>query len=101
MKNLFLTSVFMGIILCSISFYAASPIKVVMEDGVFVLQDDFKEIEKDAVPDAITESVDNYFLNSDISKVYVNEAKEYKLEINQNGLNTIVYADTSGNWITK
>ncbi|PNW28667.1 hypothetical protein [Formosa algae] len=101
MRNLLLTSVFMGIIFSSISFYAASPIKVTMQDGVFVLQDDFKEIETATLPSAVKESVSKYFPEAQISKAYVNEAKEYKLNLVKEGLSTTVYANAMGQWISK
>lgn len=65
--------------------------------------DAFKEIKVSDVPAAVAASVAKDFKDATISKAYVNEKSEYKLELNtiQDGraLSKTVYANKKGEWI--
>ncbi|WP_299781655.1 hypothetical protein [uncultured Formosa sp.] len=101
MKHLFLSAAIFGIVLTSMTFYAAAPVKVTFEDGKFALQDEYTQIEVTALPIAITEAVSNDYPGATIAKAYVNEAKTYKLILTKEGAMATVYADETGQWITK
>ncbi|MHA7944495.1 hypothetical protein ACJOV8_015565 [Formosa sp. 3Alg 14/1] len=101
MRNIFLTLAFLALILSNISFYAASPVHLTLQDGTFVLQEEFKEIKTAELPLAIQEAVAVDFPNATILKAYVNEVKEYKLDLSMSGTTQTVYADATGKWINK
>ncbi|CDF79028.1 conserved hypothetical protein (DUF2874) [Formosa agariphila KMM 3901] len=101
MKNVFLTLVFAAVVLSNMSFYAASPVVLKFEDGVFVLQDEYKEIKVTELPKAVTDAVATDFSKATIAKAYVNEAMEYKLELTMDGTMETVHVDAKGNWIKK
>lgn len=63
------------------------------------VQDEYKEV--DAVPAAIKTALDNAYPGVKLDKAYVNEKKEYKIEITVRGEKSTVYTDASGNIIKK
>lgn len=63
------------------------------------IQDEYKEV--DAVPAAIKTALDNAYPGVKLDKAYVNEKKEYKIEITVRGEKSTVYTDASGNIIKK
>ncbi|KQB40924.1 MULTISPECIES: hypothetical protein [Flavobacterium] len=63
------------------------------------IQDEYKEV--DAVPAAIKTSLDNAYPGVKLDKAYVNDKKEYKIEVTVRGEKSIVYTDASGNIIKK
>lgn len=63
------------------------------------IQDEYKEV--DAVPAAIKTALDNAYPGVKLDKAYVNEKKEYKIEVTVRGEKSIVYTDASGNIIKK
>ena len=63
------------------------------------IQDDYKEV--DAVPAAIKTALDEAYPGVKLDKAYVNEKKEYKIEITVRGEKSTVYTDASGNIIKK
>ena len=96
MKNSFLTS---ALVLGSLSFaYATEPIISLSESVNTVLQDEFKEIKIKEVPHEIIDAVHSNFYKAKIDKAYINEGREYKLEIIIEGEAKIFYADASGKW---
>ncbi|MDW5288311.1 hypothetical protein [Formosa sp. PL04] len=101
MRNLFLTLAVATVVICNMSFYAASPTVVAFENGIFVLQDEYKEIKVSELPTVITDAVSADFSEATISKAYVNELKEYKLELTMDGVIKTVYTDAAGKWINK
>ncbi len=67
---------------------------------VITVSDDFTEIAVDEVPAAVSEAVTKNYPTATIAKAYVNEAKQYKLEVAlEDGTAGVLYADESGNWI--
>ncbi|MDA6072654.1 hypothetical protein NJT12_23820 [Flavobacterium sp. AC] len=70
-----------------------------MVQSVNVSQDEYKEV--DAVPAAIKTALDNAYPGVKLDKAYVNEKKEYKIEITVRGEKSTVYTDASGNIIKK
>ncbi|QLG45639.1 hypothetical protein [Costertonia aggregata] len=69
-------------------------------DVVAVAQDDFTEIEVSTLPEAVSGAVAQNYPTATINKAYVNEAKQYKLEVSlEDGTSGTLYADENGNWI--
>ena len=65
-----------------------------------VAQDDFSEIAADELPEAVTAAVAKNYPTATIDKAFVNEAKQFKLEVSlEDGSSGTLYADESGNWI--
>lgn len=63
------------------------------------IQDEYKEV--DAVPAAVKTGLDNAYPGVKLDKAYVNEKKEYKIEITVRGEKSIVYTDAAGNILKK
>ncbi|MDB4292048.1 hypothetical protein N9954_01475 [Maribacter sp.] len=65
-----------------------------------VAQDDFAEIAAEELPEAVTAAVAKNYPTATIDKAFVNEAKQFKLEVSlEDGTSGTLYADESGNWI--
>jgi len=63
-------------------------------------QDDFSEIASEELPEAVTAAVAKNYPTASIDKAYVNESKQYKLEVSlEDGTAGTLYADENGNWI--
>ena len=63
-------------------------------------QDGFNEVAADELPEAVTAAVSKNYPTASIDKAYVNEEKQYKLEVSlEDGTAGTLYADESGNWI--
>ncbi|WP_456313532.1 hypothetical protein [Pseudomonas shirazensis] len=62
-------------------------------------QDEYKEI--DAVPAAIKTALDNAYPGVKLEKAYVNEKKEYKIDISVRDVKSTVYTDAQGNILKK
>ena len=63
------------------------------------IQDEYKEV--DAVPAAIKTALDEAYPGVKLEKAYVNEKKEYKIEITVRGEKSTVYTDATGKIIKK
>lgn len=61
-----------------------------------IVQDEFTEIAVDAVPDAVKATVETVMAGAVIEKAYINENKEYKLDIKTVDQNTTIFTDASG-----
>jgi len=60
----------------------------------------FSEIAVTELPEAVTEAVSKNYPTSTINKAYVNENKQYKLEVSlEDGTSGTLYADENGNWL--
>lgn len=67
---------------------------------VAAVQDDFTETAVDELPEEVTAAVAKNYPTASIDKAYVNEAKQYKLEVSlEDGTSGTLYADAEGNWI--
>ena len=71
------------------------------DEVVIALQEEFKEIKKDELPQAVKDALATDFNTATLDKAYVNNEQEYKLEITVDGAASTVYADKDGNWIEK
>ncbi|KFF04873.1 hypothetical protein [Flavobacterium reichenbachii] len=96
MKKLILSA---AIVLGTLSMQAEN---VVVNSAAFQsvnVQDDYKEV--DAVPAAIKTALDNEYPGVKLEKAWVNDKKEYKIEVTVRGEKSIVYTDASGKIIKK
>ena len=99
MKKLILSAT---IVLGSLSVNAAAiPVINLMNHSLIVVQDEFTEVKTDAIPAAVKSTVEKSFPNTKLEKVYVNEKKEYKIEISKGENKYTVFTDESGNIIKK
>lgn len=98
MKNLFLVA---ALALGSLTTFAQDAEEVQVEaTEVMEAQDSFAAIELSEVPEAITEALAKDHPNATISKAYMNEEAQYKLEVTkEDGSEVQLYADEEGNWL--
>jgi hypothetical protein len=90
-----------AIVLGSLTVNAATPsIKNSINQSV-TIQDEFTEVSADAVPAAVKSTIDKSFPGTKLEKAYVNEKKEYKLEISKGETKYTIFTDASGNIIKK
>jgi hypothetical protein len=96
MKKLILSA---AIVLGTLSANATTnAIKVPLKQFITV-QDEYKEI--DAVPAAIKTGLDNAYPGVKLDKAYINDKKEYKIEITVRDQKSVVYTDAQGNILKK
>jgi len=69
--------------------------------AIVVNQEEFTEIAAEEVPEAVTAALAKDHEGATISKAYVNEAKEYKLEVTIGEETAVLYANENGEWIQK
>ncbi|MCG2460219.1 hypothetical protein K8352_05625 [Flavobacteriaceae bacterium F89] len=63
-------------------------------------QDGFNEITSSDVPQAVSDALAKDHPDVKISKAFVNDKGQYKLEVaKEDGTTTELYADSEGNWI--
>ncbi|MFV8324536.1 hypothetical protein [Flavobacterium sp. ZS1P14] len=101
MKKLILS---IAIVLGSLSAFAqSSTVKKAMkiETTTKVVEEKFTEIKSEEVPEALQIAFKTAYPVAIIEKAFVNEKKEFKLEIQTGDQKATVYADADGNWIKK
>lgn len=80
---------------------ATTPMISCAESQWEVLQQTFKAISVDEVPEAVLKALADDYPEWKLSQAYVNEKQEYKLEVIKNsGEQAALYADKDGNWLT-
>jgi uncharacterized iron-regulated membrane protein len=96
MKKLILS---VALILGSLSTYAVTaPLQNLQNQSVLVQE---RYVEVETVPDAVKAALETAHPGAILGKAYINEKKEYKLEITVGDQKATVYADAEGNWINK
>jgi len=98
MRKLLLST---AIILGSLTVNAASPLIQNSMNQSVIIQDEFTEVSADAVPAAVKSTIEKSFPGTKLEKAYVNEKKEYKLEISKGETKYTIFTDASGNIIKK
>jgi uncharacterized protein YdeI (BOF family) len=84
------------------SFTAFAQIKEVRTEAkVQAVQENFKELKAEETPEAVTKAIKTAYPDATLSKVYINEKKEYKLEIAVEDQKTYVFTDASGKFLKK
>jgi hypothetical protein len=96
MKKLILSA---AIVLGGLSMQAGNTVVSNIMISSVNIQDEYKEI--DAVPAAIKTALDNAYPGVKLDKAYVNEKKEYKIEITVRDVKSVVYTDAQGNILKK
>ena len=96
MKKLILsTAIILGALTVSASTTAIkTPLK-----QLITVQEEYEEI--DAVPAAIKTALENAYPGVKLNKAYINDKKEYKIEITVREQKSIVYTDVKGNILKK
>jgi len=98
MKKLILSA---ALVLGSLTSFASTPIVGSNPVTINVVQDDYKEVKLEEVPEAVKAALKKAYATATLDKAFINEAKEYKLEITLNGEKGNLYADATGKWIEK
>ena len=95
MKNLFLAA---ALVLGGTATYATTvlPQHTVVNE---ITAEGFTEISTDKLPEAVTSAVQKDFEDATITKAYVNEKEQYKLELSVEGAVKTVYASKTGEWL--
>tara|TARA_R110002051_G_scaffold145817_2_gene218775 strand:- start:4775 stop:5077 length:303 start_codon:yes stop_codon:yes gene_type:complete len=98
MKKLILASVFTFVGLTA--FAQENDTAMASPEDITITQDGFTEIEADKLPEAVTAALAKDFPTATLSKAYVNEKSQYKLEIAlEDGTSNTLYADAEGKWL--
>ena len=99
MKKVVLT---VAIVLGGLSTYATSafPMNPITNIEI-VAQAEYKEIDAKTLPQAVKDALATDYPTATLDKAYVNDNKEYKLDITVDGASSSVYADKDGTWIVK
>lgn len=96
MKKLILSA---AIVLGSLSMHAETTVFTNEMVKTINDQDGYKEV--DGVPAAVKKSLDESYPGVVLEKAWVNDQKEYKIEITVRGEKSIVYTDATGKIIKK
>ena len=98
MKKLIVSA---AIVLGSFFSYAATPLSMNTVACTVANQEEYKEVKMEEIPDVVKKALETAYPGAVIGKAFVNEKKEYKLEIAVGDQKATVYADANGNWINK
>ena len=63
------------------------------------VQTEYTEVAADAVPAAVKTALQTAYPGAKLDKAFVNDKKEYKLEISVGDQKATVYSDVNGNWL--
>ncbi|MBZ4037282.1 hypothetical protein K6T82_21155 [Flavobacterium sp. 17A] len=63
------------------------------------VQSEYTEVAADAVPAAVKTALQTAYPGAKLEKAFLNEKKEYKLEISVGDQKATVYSDVNGNWL--
>lgn len=96
MKKLILSAV---IVLGSLSLYSSNQVTPEQTKTVVTAQAEYTEVSTDAVPPAIKTALQTAYPGAKLDKAFVNEKKEYKLEISVGDQKATVFSDVNGNWL--
>jgi uncharacterized protein YdeI (BOF family) len=97
MKKLIVT---LALVIGSFTAFAQTK-EVKTEAKVQAVQDNFKEIKAEETPEAVTKALKTAYPDATLSKIFVNEKKEYKLEIAVEDQKTFVFTDATGKWLKR
>jgi uncharacterized iron-regulated membrane protein len=97
MKKLIITAT---IVLGSLTSFASNPVGS-SNTIITIVQEEYTEITTDQLPEAVVSALEKTYPDATIDKAFVNQKKEYKLEITVGDQKAAVFADANGNWIKK
>ncbi|BFM42564.1 hypothetical protein CFS9_12050 [Flavobacterium sp. CFS9] len=95
MKKLILAAIVLG----SMSIYAYKMTAPKMENITVSIQTEYTEVTADAVPAAVKTALQTAYPGAKLVKAWVNEKKDYKLEISVGDQKATVFSDVNGNWL--
>nr|WP_315241077.1 hypothetical protein [uncultured Flavobacterium sp.] len=96
MKKLILSA---AIVLGSLSIYATTTANTEQVKNTVNFQSEYTEIKTDDVPTAVKTALETAYPGAKLEKAYINEKKEYKLDIAVGDQKATVYSDANGNWL--
>lgn len=96
MKKLILSAI---IVLGSLSTYASIETTPETTKVVLAVQAEYTEVTADAVPAPVKTALQTAYPGAKLDKAFVNEKKEYKLEISVGDQKATVFSDVNGNWL--
>lgn len=88
-----------AILLGSLSISAIAAIIPNNAQTTVSVQTEYTEISTDVVSAAVKTALQTAYPNAKLEKAYVNDKKEYKLEISVGDQKATVYSDVNGNWL--
>ncbi|CAM2842433.1 hypothetical protein [Flavobacterium frigoris] len=96
MKKLILSA---AVLLGSLSTFAAiAPVQNSVEK-VITIADEYTEIKIEELPVTVTDALKTAYPDAVISKAFVNEKKEYRIDIKTGDQEGSLFADANGKWI--
>ncbi|WP_418264269.1 hypothetical protein [Flavobacterium faecale] len=98
MKKLILSA---AIVLGSLSTFATPISNTEFTAKSVIIAEEFKEIKAEEVPSTVTESLKKVYPEAVITKAYVNENSEYKLEVKVGDKEETLHVDANGKWLEK
>ncbi|CAM3725355.1 PepSY-like domain-containing protein [Flavobacterium chungbukense] len=96
MKKLILSAV---VLLGTMSIHANVLPVSIDNKATVIIQSEYTEVTADAVPAAVKTALQTAYPGAKLEKAFVNEKKEYKLEISVGDQKATVYSDVNGNWL--
>jgi len=63
------------------------------------LRFEYTEISIDSIPAVVKTALEKAYPGAKIEKAYINEKKEYKLDLSVGDQKATVYTDVNGNWL--
>lgn len=88
-------------ILAGVSTYATVNNTISPITPVHTVVDGFQEISLDKLPATLVNSIKESFPKANLSKAFVNEKEQYKLEISVNNTTKTIYTDKEGNLLNE
>jgi hypothetical protein len=100
MKKLILT---VAILMGSFSMFAQTETAKATkaETSTKASQEKYKEIKVEELPEAVKTALKAGYPDATVTKAYINDKKEYKMDIAVGDQKGTVYADAEGNWLKK
>ena len=98
MKKLILSA---AVLLGSLSTFATIVPTQITSEKVIIVSDEYTEIKIEEVPTAVTDALKKAYPDAVLTKAYINENKEYKIEVKIADKEGALYADETGKWIQK
>lgn len=98
MKKLILSA---AILLGSLNSFAATTATTNPIVKSVLITEEFKEIKIEELPKAVTDALKKAYPDAVLTKAYINENKEYKLDVTVGEKIGSLFADADGKWINK
>jgi len=96
MKKIILSA---AVVFGSLSIYATTILPSDEIKTEVAVQSEYTEVSADAVPAPVKTALETAYPGAKLVKAFVNDKKEYKLEISVKDQKATVYSDVNGNWL--